>query len=99
MIQDVISNYRSKLTIGIAYFYFDFNDKDTQRTDMLIRSLITQFAAPCPHPPELLQSAYSQSQSEQKQPTIDEFTVILHQTWKSFNNTYILLNALDECTY
>lgn len=62
---------------------------------MLLRSLIAQFAAKCPRLPEFLRSAYSQSQSEL---TIEEMKPILHQMLKSFNTTYILLDALDECT-
>lgn len=64
---------------------------------MVIRSLIVQFAAQCPHLPESLRSAQSRSQSQQKQPTIEEMTAMLYPLLKLFNNTYILLDALDEC--
>lgn len=98
IIQDVVSSYQSEPTIAVAYFYFDFNDSDKQQTGMLIRSLIVQFAAQCPHPCEPLQSAYSRSQNGQKQPIIDDITAILRQILEAFNATYILLDALDECT-
>ena len=93
-----MSGCQSDPTLGVAYFYFDFNDLDKQRTEKLIRSLIVQFAAQCPYLPEALQSAHSGSQSEQRQPTIEDMTTILCQMLKSFNTTYILLDALDECT-
>lgn len=83
--------------IAVAYFYFEFSDIDKQRTEKLIRSLIVQFAAQCPHLPESLQSAHSQSQSEQKQPTTEELTTILRHILKVFSNAYILLDARDEC--
>lgn len=98
IIQDVISKYQSKPMTAIAYFYFDFNDSDKQRTEMLIRSLIVQFAAQCSHLPESLKSAHSRSQGGHKQPTIGDMTIILRQILKSFNTSYILLDALDECT-
>lgn len=65
---------------------------------MFIRSVVLQFAAQCPHIPDLLQLAHSQSQCEQKQPTVDDMTTVLRQMLKSFSTTYILLDALDECT-
>ena len=65
---------------------------------MFIRSIVLQLAAQCPHLPELLQLAHSQSQCEQKQPTVDEMTTVLCQMLKGFSTTYILLDALDECT-
>lgn len=98
IIQDVISNHQSEPIKAVAYFYFDFNDSDKQRTEMLIRSLIVQFAAQCSHLPESLKSAHSRSQGGQKQPTIGDMTIILRHILKSFNTIYILLDALDECT-
>lgn len=65
---------------------------------MLIRSLVIQFAAQSPHLPDLLQSAHSRSQLEQKKPTTEEMTDVLRQMLNSFKTTYILLDALDECT-
>lgn len=94
----MISYYQSEPSIAVAYFYFDFNDSEKQRTEMLLRSLIVQLAAQCPNLPESLQSAHSRSQSSQEQPTMGEMTSILYQMLKNFNTTYILLDALDECT-
>lgn len=98
IIQDIISQYQSEPTIAIAYFYFDFNDMDKQRTEKLIRSLILQFAVQCPKLPESLESAYTRSLSESKQPTTEELTFLLGQVVKYFDSIYILLDALDECT-
>lgn len=98
IIQDVISHYQYEPTIAVAYFYFDFNDPDKQRTEKLIRSLLVQLSAECLHLPESLQSAYSRSQNGQNQPTIEELSLLLRQIIKGFRSTYILLDALDECT-
>ena len=89
---------QSESSTAIVYFYFDFNDSAKQQTELFIRSVVLQFAAQCPRLPELLQLAYSQSQCEQKKPTVDEMTTVLRQMLKSFSTIYILLDALDECT-
>ena len=98
MIQDVVSHYQSEPTTAVVYFYFDFNDLDKQHTKNLISSLIVQLSAQSPHLPDSLQSAYSRSQNGQKQPTIEDLTILLRQMLKIFKGTYILLDALDECT-
>lgn len=98
IIQNVISDHQSEPTIAVVYFYFDFSDPDKQRTKSLVCSLITQLSEQCPHLPESLQLAYSQSQNGQIQLTVKELTTLLLQLVKDFNSTYILLDALDECT-
>ena len=84
--------------VAVVYFYFDFNDLDKQRTENLIRSFIVQLSAQCLDLPKSLQLAYSQSQNGQNQPTTEDMKRLLRQLLKSFNSTYILLDALDECT-
>lgn len=42
--------------------------------------------------------AYSQSQNGQTQLTDEGLIVLLQKVVKEFNRTYILLDALDECT-
>ena len=96
--QDVLSNYQSEPTVAVACFYFDFKDLDKQRTEGLIRSLIMQLSAQCLHLPASLQSAYSRSQNGQHQLTVDDLKNLLRQVLESFHSTYILLDALDECT-
>ena len=96
IIQDVKSSYQFEPTVAIAYFYFDFNDLDKQRTEKLIRSLIVQLSGS--YSAESLLSAYSQSQKGRNQLTVEQLTLILRQMLQSFNSTYILLDALDECT-
>lgn len=98
IIQDLISHYQFEPAIAVVYFYFDFNDPGKRQTEMLIRSLIIQLAAQCSQLPESLRSACSRSQSEHVRPNVEELTTLLHQMLKGFNSTYILLDALDECT-
>ena len=65
---------------------------------MLIRSLIVQLLGQDPHLPESLQLAYSRSQNGKNKLSIKELTALLRQMMKAFNSTYIVLDALDECT-
>ena len=93
----MISSYHSQPKTAVSYFYFDFNDLSKRKSEMLIRSLIVQFAAQCLDLPKSLKSALECSQNRQTQPTIEELEDILFQVLKIFDTTYILLDALDEC--
>lgn len=96
IIQDVTSSLQSDPTTAVSYFYFDFNDSHKQRTEMLLRSLIVQFAAQCSHLPESLQSAYFRQKIYERL-RVERLTDILRRMLKSFNTIYVLLDALDEC--
>lgn len=98
IIQNVMDHCHSEPTRAIAYFYFDFNDPRKQNTENLVRSLILQFLAQCQQLPESLQSAYSRSLDGQHQPTIETLTLVLRQMLEGFDCTFILIDALDECT-
>ena len=97
IIQKVIETYMTKPAIAVVYFYFDFNDRSKQRSDSLVRSLLTQLLAQCPSLPGCLESAYSRSQDGQQQPTTETLTSLLHQVLQGFGHTYLFFDALDEC--
>ena len=98
IIQDVIRSFQSHPGIAVAYFYFDYNNSEKQSTGTFLRSLIVQLSGQCPILPDFLQSAYSQSQNGQQQPTDESLELLICQMLKNFDNIYILVDALDECT-
>ena len=57
-----------------------------------------QLSAQCLNLPASLQLAYPRSQNGQNQLTVEGLITLLHQIMESFSSTYILLDALDECT-
>ena len=65
--------------------------------EKLIRSLIVQFGEQYSYLPDFLQSAYSQSQNGQKQPTMEVLKSLLLAMLKHYDLVYILIDALDEC--
>jgi hypothetical protein len=98
IVQDVMSHCQSDSTLRVAYFYFDFNDGEKQRHENLIRSLITQLSTPSAKTPEALQALYSRNQDGQQQPSNDRLVATLQSILGDFPKTYIILDALDECT-
>jgi NACHT domain len=97
IIQDVLQHCQSYSELAVVYFYFDFNDVEKQRHENLIRSLIVQLSMQSTNTPEALNTIYSRCQEGQQQPTTDALILTLQHMLVDFDQTFIILDALDEC--
>ena len=98
IIQNVRLQCQSDQALAVIYFYFDFNDTKKQRHDNLIRSLVVQLSMQSTNTPEALNMLYSRYQDGQHQPTIDDLATTLQHMLGGFHETFLVLDALDECT-
>jgi hypothetical protein len=82
----------------MAFFYFDFNNKDTL-PDAALRSLIEQFSVQCASMPYALQSLFSKNEQggAHRQPGQEDLMSTLKAIIRSFQTVYIVFDALDEC--
>ena len=87
----------SKLRVAVIYFYFDFNDLEKQNSDKMIRSIITQLFAQSMEKLDELELLFSSREQGRQQPNIEELMKALKGILQCFNDTYIILDALDEC--
>jgi hypothetical protein len=85
---------------AFAYFFFDGRDgqKESQTIGSLIRSLIRQFSTPYGGVPAVLTKLYHSCHDGGAQPSIKSLHATLLLTLESFNDVFIILDALDECT-
>jgi len=81
----------------VLYFYFDFTNVKKQGQEKIIRSLILQLSSQCERAPQDLEALHSSCMNDERQPTHDMLLATLHQMMKSFEKTFIILDALDEC--
>jgi hypothetical protein len=98
IIQDLIGYCKSNPSFGMAYFYFDFRDRGKQSHEHLLRSLVTQFSDQCPSTPETLEKLYLSNQGGEWQPAVNALSATLGDILRSFQQAYIVVDALDECT-
>jgi hypothetical protein len=82
----------------VAYFYFDFNDAQKQTPDMMIRSLTYQLLQQCLTMPPSLEMLFSSCQSGNRQPSLDSLLDVLHTMLLQLPQSYLVLDALDECS-
>ncbi|GAB1316569.1 Ankryin repeat protein (Fragment) [Madurella fahalii] len=78
-------------------FYFDFNDTVKQNMDGVIRSLIFQLYKLGSHLKDL-ESLYQSYLDGHRQPDTKTLSNCLYAMIKASGATYIIMDALDECT-
>src|SRR3984885_8309240 len=99
IIEDVARHCETNPSSAFAYFFFDGRDgqRGLQLVDSLIRSLITQFAATYGGIPTTLAKLYQSCHDGKSQPSVQSLQSVLFTILETFNDIYIVLDALDEC--
>lgn len=97
IIQRIFSECQTRANAAVLYFYFDFNDIQKQHTEHLIRSLIVQLSSQQKGLPHVLESLYSLCMDGECQPAYDTLLLTLQEIMRGFVETYLILDALDEC--
>jgi len=64
----------------------------------MVRSLISQLSQQCVKIPPILETLYSSCENGQRQPSLYALLDVLQDMVHQFPQTYIVLDALDECT-
>ncbi|KAJ6505872.1 ankyrin repeat-containing domain protein [Mycena vitilis] len=85
-------------TLGIAYFYFDFRDEKKQLVINMLRSIIMQLSEQSPEPYSVLDEQFKACRGGSIFPPYDDLLVMLNTILGQFTGTYIVLDALDECS-
>jgi hypothetical protein len=96
----VARNCEANQSSAFAYFFFDGRDgqKESQTFGSLIRSLIRQFSTPYGGVPTVLTKLYHSCHSGGAQPSVESLQATLLLILEAFNDVFIILDALDECS-
>ncbi|KFY03640.1 hypothetical protein V490_00108, partial [Pseudogymnoascus sp. VKM F-3557] len=97
VIQDILLYCDNDPGKVVAYFYFDFTNADKQKPELMVRSLISQLSEQCVKMPLALEALYSSSDKGNRQPSLDALMIALQQMLLEFPQSYLILDALDEC--
>ncbi|KFY98731.1 hypothetical protein V500_01563 [Pseudogymnoascus sp. VKM F-4518 (FW-2643)] len=97
IIQDILFYCGNDPGKVAAYFYFDFTDTDKQKPQLMVRSLISQLSEQCIKMPSALEALYSSLDKGNRQPPVDALMGVLQQVLREFPQSYLILDALDEC--
>jgi hypothetical protein len=97
VIEDLSSHCRSTTRLAVAFYYFDFNENGKRDVNSIARALLAQLLAQCPSNANCIDELHSQIQYVQKR-DVDFLLRILREFVQSFEQTYIVIDALDECS-
>ncbi|CAG8899011.1 unnamed protein product [Penicillium egyptiacum] len=94
-IQYTVRERQHQPSVGIGFFYFSFNDESKRDCSGMLRALLLQLSAQLEGGEKDLQELHKLYKSGT--PPVAALLNSLRQTICRFNDTYILLDALDEC--
>jgi hypothetical protein len=94
VIQQVVRYRSCDPKIGIAFFFFTFNDKAKQDTSSMLQALVLQLSGQLDGSPDAL----IQLRNSYRNTTPPDYALLdcLHQLILEFQHVYIFLDALDE---
>ena len=82
---------------GIAYFYFDYREQETQTPTAVVASLLRQLAAQKADFPQFVLDYYENYKQDQARGSGPELLHVFNQVCLTFGLCYIVIDALDEC--
>ncbi|GKT50747.1 vegetative incompatibility protein HET-E-1 [Colletotrichum spaethianum] len=93
-IQHAFRHRRASQTIGIAFFFFTFNDERKQDASAMLRALILQLSGQLEDRQPFLSQLHDKYRNAS--PPDHALTNCLLQLVRAFKDAYIILDALDE---
>ena len=99
IIEDISHLCRTSEQQACGYFFFDGRDaqQGLQRHEDLLRSLIWQFSQRCDGFPSALNDLYDECSSRVQPLSLESLQRTLFRILDSFSDTYVIVDALDEC--
>lgn len=91
------SLFPDRASVGIAYFYFDFKEPAKQNAKNMVLSLLGQLCRHQRRIPDCVKTLY-RKQMDHEPPSRADLTLALFDIVKTFKQTFLVIDALDECT-
>jgi hypothetical protein len=98
LLEDILRDAAGDLGMAVAYFYFDFSDQAKQDPSLMIRSLISQLSRQYVKMSPSLDALFTSCDNGRLPPSPDVLLNTLLGLLQEFPHSYIILDALDECT-
>ena len=97
-IHNLQKRFEHHANVGITYFYFNYKQQAEQSIESLLASLLKQLLLGQSCLPIEVQNLYERHIEKRTRPSEAELSDILNMSIRRFSRSFILLDALDECT-
>ena len=97
LVIDHIYDKRPPYAQGLAYFYFEFIDQDSQTPTNLVGSLLRQIASQTASFSQPLLHFYQRFKEDEAHGSTAELLLILKEVCTRFEKCFVIIDALDEC--
>ncbi|KFZ16979.1 hypothetical protein V502_04810, partial [Pseudogymnoascus sp. VKM F-4520 (FW-2644)] len=84
--------------VGVAYVYCDYKRRETQTATDLLAAILKQLVQERPLYGEPVASLYKRHANRRTHPSLDEIRTALNYVLNNYSKSYIIIDALDECT-
>ena len=95
---DHLLNKATIENIGIAYVFCVYKSQLEQTLAALLSGLIKQLSQSLPTTPSAVEQLYKKHQTHGTRPYLEDLTKLLQEVCSLHSTTYIVVDALDECT-
>jgi hypothetical protein len=97
VIDNLIAMFGNDENVGIAYIYCNFQQRDVQTAEGLLRSLLKQLAGELSPLVDCVKHLYNRRGAKQTPPSFNDFSRALQSVAAMYSRVFIVVDALDEC--
>ena len=97
MINSLEKDYKNQ-NVGLAFLYCDYKEAKKQSLDNLLASLVHQLVTRKIILVEEISSIYRHHVNRKTRPSRNELLTLLQDAVKCYSQTFIIVDALDECS-
>ena len=83
--------------VGLAYFYFSYQNRDSLSAETVFRSLLRQLVVSCKELPKSVLELHQRTESKERPLQLEDLEQALSVACGYFDNIFVVIDALDEC--
>lgn len=98
IIQDMQLYCDNESDRSLAFFFFDFDDRNKQDPIKMIKSVLSQLLNSCGRAPDSVRDLYTVCNDGRRAASDQEVLQVLKDTLATLPAPYLIIDALDECS-
>ncbi|RYP43976.1 hypothetical protein DL768_009507 [Monosporascus sp. mg162] len=97
VVDELASRFSRKPSVGIAYIYFNFWQREEQAVKDLFANILKQLAQRGSPLPEGLRDLFDCHKEQRTRPSLGEVLKVLDSVISVYSRVFVVIDAIDEC--